>query len=379
MTTLVLSSATASQQRVQILPRQPIYSNTTDMASFHPSLENISFPQDIFDFEDLVQVDDLLTELGMNPPTNTEYDAIPSFSNSNSNDHTATVTLNGISDSHQALETNNNDADPYTDRALPVSSAEASTTSNSGSVVRTVSYPSLPLSVPNPMRNYAQAEPFATVSSTKAYAPLLPNPTPATTTKPATATATNDPTTTTAKITSKATIAKSSSIPSLLPSSYLPKTSPATATATATTTRVRSATINVRKRKLSRKETELHMSSEELEERRERNRSHAKKSRQRKKALTELLQESVQMLQEENQKLRESLNAQMGPQHAERWWEGKKDEEKISFLDALKNPKYRFVDAAGLAFLKKLPNRLPMHNDDGEASDATATVTTSAN
>ena len=99
---------------------------------------------------------------------------------------------------------------------------------------------------------------------------------------------------------------------------------------------------------------------------RERNRSHAKKSRQRKKVITELLQESVQSLQQANQILRQGLNQQMGPQYAEQVLQSQKKVQRESFLEALRNPQNRIVDASGLAFLKKLQKRVPKDNEEND-------------
>lgn len=58
------------------------------------------------------------------------------------------------------------------------------------------------------------------------------------------------------------------------------------------------------------------------------------------------------------------MDEQLGPQYSEQFLQNKQAAEKKSFLDALRNPKNRIVDAAGLTFLKKLQKRIPSDNDD---------------
>nr|AML77738.1 putative LOV domain-containing protein [Sargassum fusiforme] len=58
------------------------------------------------------------------------------------------------------------------------------------------------------------------------------------------------------------------------------------------------------------------MTEQQRLDRRERNREHAKRSRVRKKFLLESLQKSVTALQEENEKLRGAIRANLGPEEA---------------------------------------------------------------
>jgi len=71
----------------------------------------------------------------------------------------------------------------------------------------------------------------------------------------------------------------------------------------------------IKKKKRSRGQ-QRYMTEEQKVERRERNREHAKRSRVRKKFLLESLQQSVQALQDENEKLREAIREHL-PQEAE--------------------------------------------------------------
>lgn len=95
---------------------------------------------------------------------------------------------------------------------------------------------------------------------------------------------------------------------------------------------------------------------------RQRNRNHAKKSRQRKKALTVLLQESVEELKRENLKLREEVNAIIGHRKAEAIIAEKRERSRQQFLSALMDPKNRVLDTSGLAFMKNLRKNLPNEN-----------------
>jgi PAS domain S-box-containing protein len=70
----------------------------------------------------------------------------------------------------------------------------------------------------------------------------------------------------------------------------------------------------VPKKKSSR--SERRMSEQQKVERRERNREHAKRSRIRKKFLLESLQQSVTLLKEENEKLRQSIRSHLGDARA---------------------------------------------------------------
>jgi len=78
-------------------------------------------------------------------------------------------------------------------------------------------------------------------------------------------------------------------------------------------------------KKKSSRSSERKMSEQQKNERRERNREHAKRSRIRKKFLLESLQQSVAMLKEENDKLRESIRQHVGEEQAEKLLEQKMD------------------------------------------------------
>jgi len=69
-------------------------------------------------------------------------------------------------------------------------------------------------------------------------------------------------------------------------------------------------------KKKSSRSSERKMSEQQKNERRERNREHAKRSRIRKKFLLESLQQSVSMLKEENDKLRDSIRQHIGDEQA---------------------------------------------------------------
>lgn len=78
-------------------------------------------------------------------------------------------------------------------------------------------------------------------------------------------------------------------------------------------------------KKKSSRSSERKMSEQQKNERRERNREHAKRSRIRKKFLLESLQQSVAMLKEENDKLRDSIREHVGEEQAEKLLEQKMD------------------------------------------------------
>lgn len=78
-------------------------------------------------------------------------------------------------------------------------------------------------------------------------------------------------------------------------------------------------------KKKSSRSNERKMSEQQKNERRERNREHAKRSRIRKKFLLESLQQSVAMLKEENEKLRDSIRSHVGEEQAKKLLEDKMD------------------------------------------------------
>jgi len=78
-------------------------------------------------------------------------------------------------------------------------------------------------------------------------------------------------------------------------------------------------------KKKSSRSNERKMSEQQKNERRERNREHAKRSRIRKKFLLESLQQSVALLKEENDKLRDSIRTHVGEEQATMLLEDKMD------------------------------------------------------
>merc|ERR1711935_975018 len=76
-------------------------------------------------------------------------------------------------------------------------------------------------------------------------------------------------------------------------------------------------TVKTKRRAGGGRPSERKMSEQQKVERRERNREHAKRSRIRKKFLLESLQQSVSLLKEENEKLRDSIREHLGNDKAE--------------------------------------------------------------
>lgn len=113
------------------------------------------------------------------------------------------------------------------------------------------------------------------------------------------------------------------------------------------------------KRKLSNVSADKDLTEEGLEERRQRNRNHAKKSRLRKKAMTVQLQESVEDLRRENEKLRAEINAIIGHKKAEKIMAERSDRNRANFLAKLMDPRNRVLDDSGLSFMKNLRKNLP--------------------
>mmetsp|Transcript_4179 Transcript_4179/g.6162 ORF Transcript_4179/g.6162 Transcript_4179/m.6162 type:complete len:368 (+) Transcript_4179:54-1157(+) len=108
------------------------------------------------------------------------------------------------------------------------------------------------------------------------------------------------------------------------------------------------------------KKSERNMSEAQKSERRERNREHAKRSRIRKKFLLESLQQSVSLLKEENEKLKQSIRAHLGQQEADQLLQAKGvdpgivannqmdankvlDDPDFSFIKALQTAQQNFV------------------------------------
>jgi hypothetical protein len=96
---------------------------------------------------------------------------------------------------------------------------------------------------------------------------------------------------------------------------------------------------------------------EELQ-RRERNRQHAKKSRQRKKSFTQDLEGSLTDLKEENKKLRQQIYATIGKTKTESMHKTRLATSPANiqqrFVECLKQPENRVVDADAQKFLSRL-------------------------
>lgn len=91
------------------------------------------------------------------------------------------------------------------------------------------------------------------------------------------------------------------------------------------------------------------------EQRKERNRKHAKRSRQRKKSLTDDLQQSLMTLKEENSKLREEIYTAIGnKKKVDSMVDSKVSISTAQFIQELKGSKNRVVDDQTNAFLKNL-------------------------
>jgi hypothetical protein len=86
----------------------------------------------------------------------------------------------------------------------------------------------------------------------------------------------------------------------------------------------------------------------------ERNSEHAKRSRLRKKSLTHSLQESLEELKEENQKLRNQIYQIFGPTETESMVKARTAAPAERMIDALKNPANKVVAQPTVAFLRSL-------------------------
>jgi hypothetical protein len=120
------------------------------------------------------------------------------------------------------------------------------------------------------------------------------------------------------------------------------------------------------KRKLSgmSSDDDKELTEEELLERRERNRSHAKKSRQRKKSLTQTLEQSVKVLKEENQKLREEIYQIIGQKKVEDILNKQKQRAREDFMTGLMDPKNRVVNGSAMSFFRSLRRSVPKRDDE---------------
>jgi hypothetical protein len=136
---------------------------------------------------------------------------------------------------------------------------------------------------------------------------------------------------------------------------------------TTTTAAAASGAKKQQKRALSSYDIPLPPLSEEddnEEARKERNRLHAKRSRQRRKTLTNDLQESLTMLRQENQKLRQLIVAKMQSKKAQQVIIQERMKPTEHFLAQLRDePRNRIVNAKTLRFLQGLSKNLPKKED----------------
>jgi len=98
------------------------------------------------------------------------------------------------------------------------------------------------------------------------------------------------------------------------------------------------------------------MSEQQKVERRERNREHAKRSRIRKKFLLESLQQSVALLKEENEKLRDSIREHMGNDAGERLMNssGGGDAPDVALIASSQGAANKVLDDPDFSFIKAL-------------------------
>jgi len=109
-------------------------------------------------------------------------------------------------------------------------------------------------------------------------------------------------------------------------------------------------------KKKSSRSSERKMSEQQKNERRERNREHAKRSRIRKKFLLESLQQSVALLKEENDKLRESICQHVGEEQAEMLLEQKMDGSNgdMRLITSSQGAANKVLDDPDFSFIKAL-------------------------
>lgn len=110
------------------------------------------------------------------------------------------------------------------------------------------------------------------------------------------------------------------------------------------------------KKKKSSSRTDRKMSDQQKSERRERNREHAKRSRIRKKFLLESLQQSVALLKEENDKLRNSIRSHLGDDKAEALLSGKEGVQTAAdgLLASTQGIANKVLDDPDFSFIKAL-------------------------
>lgn len=89
---------------------------------------------------------------------------------------------------------------------------------------------------------------------------------------------------------------------------------------------------------------------------RERNREHAKRSRSKKKDLTKSLEETVAMLREENQKMKDFVykKLQISQEDTEKIIKERIVTPSEKFIAALKNPSNRVLSNSAISYLKSL-------------------------
>jgi len=98
---------------------------------------------------------------------------------------------------------------------------------------------------------------------------------------------------------------------------------------------------------------ERKMSDQQKVERRERNREHAKRSRIRKKFLLESLQQSVSLLKEENEKLRDAIKTHLGEEEASELLNSKNLAEQ-SLIASGANEANKVLDDPDFSFIKAI-------------------------
>lgn len=258
----------------------------TNQNSSVPVQTDLHFPENMFDLEEMIEVDDLLIDLGIIPQV--ESDRSVPVGEENTTIFNA-PTPNRSPEHHRSVSPSQSLKDELSTTASPVPFI-------GNAFIRSVSLDqvSAPASVPNPLLNL-YIPPKTSSQRTAVVTPLTPD----------------------------------------------------------------RHNSQGQKRKYSDVLAEKDFTVEEMEDRRERNRSHAKKSRHRKKVLTVLLQESVQELKRENQKLREEVNAFIGQKKAEAIMTQRRERNREQFLTALMDPKNRVLNTSGMALMKKLRKSVP--------------------
>lgn len=109
-------------------------------------------------------------------------------------------------------------------------------------------------------------------------------------------------------------------------------------------------------KKKSSRSNERKMSEQQKNERRERNREHAKRSRIRKKFLLESLQQSVAMLKEENDKLRDSIRTHVGEDQAKKLLDDKMNDSNgdLRLTTSSQGAANKVLDDPDFSFIKAL-------------------------